>query len=409
MRRVAITGFGVVSPIGANRVAFWEALTAGQSGIASITRFDVSTFEVRLAGEVKTMPSLPDAVAAVAADDPKVGFAFAAAAEALEEAGLAALDGETLLHLGTSLEIFDLRKVVDAGANGLPAFVDRLLANDRALQIPLDTANRLIADRFGRPAGSLTNCSACAAGIQAIGHGFHAVRDGRCEIAVCGGFDSMLNPLGVGGFQLLGALSTDNDRGEHACRPFDAARRGAVLGEGAAVVVMEPFERARAAGKEILAEVGGYASTLDAHSLTAPDPAGDGAMRAMRGALVDAGIEASRIGHLNAHGTGTRLNDAIEAAAIRAVFPDTWESIPVSATKCMTGHLIAAAGAVEIGACLLPLMRGFLPPNISLASVGRGCELNHVTAAGAVFSGEYAMTNSFGFGGQNASMVLRRV
>jgi 3-oxoacyl-[acyl-carrier-protein] synthase II len=218
----------------------------------------------------------------------------------------------------------------------------------------------------------------------------------------------MINPLGVGGFQMLGALTVDNARGPRACRPFDAARRGTVLGEGAAIFVMEPLEKARAEGREILAEVCGYGSTLDAHSLSAPDPDGDGAARAMQAALDDAGIGPAAIGHINTHGTGTQLNDEVEAVAIRRVFAGTWERIPVAAVKAMTGHLIAAAGAVEAGACLLTLARGIVPPNPSLDKVGRGCELAHVTGKAAPFEGEYVLTNSFGFGGQNASLVLRR-
>jgi 3-oxoacyl-(acyl-carrier-protein) synthase len=274
--------------------------------------------------------------------------------------------------------------------------------------MPLDTASKLIADRFGRPGQALTNCSACAAGAQAIGHGFHAIRSGRFDVAVCGGFDSMINPLGVGGFQLLGALTTDNERGAHACRPFDSARRGTVLGEGAAIVILEPLEKARAEGKEVLAEVCGYASTFDAYSLSAPDPEGDGAARTMTLALKDAGIAPSEVHHINAHGTGTQLNDEVEAKAIRRVFAGAWEKIPVAATKSMTGHLIAAAGPIELGACLLPFLKGVLPPNISLERVAQGCELNHVRDAETPFDGEYVLTNSFGFGGQNASLVLRK-
>jgi 3-oxoacyl-(acyl-carrier-protein) synthase len=254
----------------------------------------------------------------------------------------------------------------------------------------------------------LTNCSACAAGAQAIGHSFHAIRSGHFERAVCGGFDSMINPLGIGGFQLLGALTTDNQQGARACRPFDSGRKGTVLGEGAAMFVLEPLEKARAEGKEILGEMMGYGSTLDAYSLSAPDPDGDGAARTMLMALKDAGIPASEVQHINTHGTGTQLNDEVEAKAIRRVFAETWEKIPVTATKAMTGHLIAAAGPIELGACLVPLLRRVIPPNASLERVAQGCELHHVTEPGTPFEGEYVLTNSFGFGGQNASLVLRR-
>lgn len=409
MRWVAVTGFGVVSPVGVGRDAFWGALRTGRSGIAGITRFDCSTFCVQLAGEVKEDLDLPERVAEVAAEDPKIGFAYAACAEALRSAGIDLLGSGTMLHIGASLEIFRLEKAVCDGEPDFKAIARRCLeGRSGPIKIPLDTAASLICDAFGRPDRVLTNCSACAASAQAIGHGFQSIRSGRCEVAVCGGFDSMINPLGVGGFQLLGALTTDSDRGASACRPFDASRSGTVLGEGAAALVLEDLEKARSEGKEIMAEVCGYGSTLDAHSLSAPDPDGDGAARAMLAALDDAALSPGDISHINAHGTGTRLNDEVEAAAIRRVFEGCWEHIPVSSVKSVTGHLIAAAGAVEAGACLMTLVQGLMPPNPTLDKVGKGCELNHVVGRAAHFDGEYVLTNSFGFGGQNAALVLRR-
>lgn len=410
MTRVAITGLGMVTPVGIGREAAWRAMAEGVSGIGGITHFDAGSFEVQLAGEVKGACRLPEDAARLAQADPKIGFAFAACEEALHQAGITALSPDSLLHLGTSLETFDLSKVVHNGTADFAGLAIRSLQGEaEPLQYPLDTAARLIIEHFGRPGRSLTNCSACAAGAQAIGHGFRAIRSGRFAAAVCGGFDSMINPLGVGGFQLLGALTTNNERGAQACRPFDAQRAGTVLGEGAGVVVLEPLEQATAEGKCVLAEVCGYGSTLDAHSLSAPDPEGDGAAEAMCAALRDAGISPSDVHHINAHGTGTLLNDEVEAKAVRRVFSDTWERIPVSATKSVTGHLIGAAGAVELGACLLAFAKSVLPPNASLERVGRGCELNHVTRPGTPFRGEYVLSNSFGFGGQNATLVLRRV
>jgi 3-oxoacyl-[acyl-carrier-protein] synthase II len=275
-------------------------------------------------------------------------------------------------------------------------------------QSPLDTGARAIESHYGRAGYTLTNCSACAASAQAIGHAFRAIRNGRFETAVCGGFDSMINPLGIGGFQLLGALTTDNDRGASACRPFDASRSGTVLGEGAAILVLEPLDKAKDIGKRIYAEVVGYGSTMDAYGLSAPDPQGNGAVRAMESALKDAGILAECITHINTHGTVTGLNDEIEAAAIRALFADSWPRIPVSATKSITGHLVAAAGAIEAGACLFALARNTLPHNPWLEKIGNGCELNHVTSPDTVFQGEFVLSNSFGFGGQNAALIFRR-
>ena len=408
MKRVAITGFGVVSPIGVGKESFWDSLARGVSGISPITHFDATTFEVQLAGEVKEALGMPEPVKEASREDPKVGFAYWACVEALSQAGVARFDRSTLLHIGTSLEIFDLNKVIHEGKPDFKAVAVNVLKGiSPPLQMPLDRASDLLAQEFGRPGQSLTNCSACAAGAQAIGHGFHAIRSGFFERAVCGGFDSMINPLGIGGFQLLGALTTDNRQGARACRPFDSARKGTVLGEGAAMFVLEPLEKARAEGREILGEMMGYGSTLDAYSLSAPDPEGDGAARTMRIALKDAGISVSEVHHINTHGTGTQLNDEVEAKAIRRVFAETWEKVPVTATKAMTGHLIAAAGPVELGACLFTLIRRVIPPNASLERVARGCELHHVTEPGTPFEGEYILTNSFGFGGQNASLVLR--
>lgn len=408
-KRVAITGFGVVSPIGVGKEAFFSALETGRSGISRISRFDASAFEVQLGGEVNAPLPLCGPAASFVEKDPKVAFACAAFEEAFGQARINRLAEGTLLHLGTSLEIFDLRNViVDGRYDFARAATDILSGQAASLQVPLDTAAQIISDMFGMPGRRLTNCSACAAGAQAIGHGFHAVRSGECGAAVCGGFDSMINPLGVGGFQLLGALSVDNERGSLACRPFDAARSGTVLGEGAAMVVMEPLEKAEAQGKTVLAEVAGYASSLDAHSLSAPDPEADGAVRSMTAALHDAGIAPEAVSHINAHGTGTMLNDALEAKAIRKVFAETWRHIPVSATKSVTGHMIGAAGAVEIGACLFALNRNLVPHNPALDKAGIDCELNHVTGEARPFEKDVVLSNSFGFGGQNATIILRR-
>jgi 3-oxoacyl-[acyl-carrier-protein] synthase II len=409
MRRVAVTGFGVVSPNGIGRENYWDALQQGQSGIGRISRFDCRTFQVQLAGEIKEPLPLPAEIQQLSSDDPKIGYGFAACSEALADAGIKKLDSQCLLHLGVSLENFHLEKIVVAGSIDFAAAVNRQMQKDELpFQSPLNTGAQTIEQHFGRAGYTLTNCSACAAGAQAIGHAFHSIRSGRFDTAVCGGFDSMINPLGIGGFQLLGALTTDNERGASACRPFDASRNGTVLGEGAAILVLEPLDKARAAGKRIYAEIVGCGSSLDAYGLSAPDPQGDGALRAMRSALEDAGIPAEQIGHINAHGTGTALNDEIEASAIRTLFAGSWPRVPVSATKSITGHLVAAAGAIEAGACLFALTRDILPHNPWLEKIGNGCELHHVTSPNTPFHDEFALSNSFGFGGQNTTLVFRR-
>lgn len=410
LRRVAITGAGVVSAIGCSLPAFFKNLSLGNSGIKKISRFDCSTFQVQLAAEVNEHFSMPPSLEFLYKEDVKVVFAFKAFRDALEQAGFESIPSNAILHVGTSLEAFDLKKAVNNGKVDFKAVVENSLhAPGTPLQIPLDTASKIIAKQWGEPRQSLVNCSACSASLQAMGHAFWKIRRGETDAAFCGGYDSMINPLGVGGFMLLGALSAANEQNESACRPFDSSRSGTVLGEGAAIFALEPYEKAKAEGKRMLAEVCGYGSSLDSFNLSAPDPQGDGAERAMRAALSDASIDVHQIDHINAHGTATRLNDEIEAMAIRRLFSSNWEKIPVSATKSLTGHLIGAAGAIESAACLLPLLEGLLPPNPFLSRVAKGCELNHVTSPGAKFNGETVLNNSFGFGGQNACLILRRI
>jgi 3-oxoacyl-[acyl-carrier-protein] synthase II len=370
LNRVAITGMGVVTALGDTRSEFFEKLAAGASGIDRITRFDCSTFEVQLGAEVKKPVDMPEGFTYMEQEDVKITFVYKAFRDALHEAGYTVMPRNAFFCLGTSLEVFNLNKAVRNGRVDFPAIVNESIRRPGIpLQIPLDTPSRMISSLWGSPSLSLTNCSACAASLQAIGLSFQKVRSGEFDVAFCGGFDSMLNPLGVGGFQLLGALTKENELKESACRPFDASRTGTVLGEGAAVFVLEPYDKAMAEGKAVLAEICGFGSSLDAHNLSAPDPNGEGAERAMRNVLSDAGITEDAIQHINAHGTGTRLNDEVEAKAIRRVFASNWERIPVSATKSVTGHVIGAAGAVETAACLLPLMQGTLPPHPFLSKV----------------------------------------
>lgn len=406
MRRVVITGFGVVSPIGSGADAFFDALCDGINGIRPITRFDASGLDVRVAGEVADAQTFTDEKEfRLAERDPKVGFALTAAAEALAMAGIAAFSSSDLVHIGTSLETFFFKQFSVGSQADENTFFKRLLTYP--WRLPLDTALACIRARYGTPGQAATNCSACAAGAQSIGQAFHAIRDGRFSRALAGGFDSMINPLGVGGFQLLGAPATgEAPDGASLCRPFDAARKGLVLGEGAGFVALEERERALAEGKTAYAEIVGYGSTLDAFSLSAPDPNGDGAARSMLAALGDAHLAPDAVDHINAHGTGTQLNDPVEAKAIRHVFPDTWERIPVTAVKSMLGHSIAAAGAIETIACIGTLRRSMVPPNIGLEKVAADCELLHVVREAVPFTGSCVLTNSFGFGGQNATLIL---
>jgi len=406
MRRVVITGFGVVSPIGTGADAFFAALGQGVNGIGPISRFDASGLEVRHAGEVRDALAFPDEEErTLAGRDPKVGFALAAAGEALAMAGVSAFAPADLIHIGTSLETFFFKEFSIGGDTDANAFYRRLVTHP--WRLPLDAALGRIRIRHGDPGQAATNCSACAVGAQTIGQAFHAIRDGRFALALAGGFDSMINPLGVGGFQLLGAPAPGEPvDGLPLCRPFDAGRTGLVLGEGAGFVVLEERESALAHGKTVYAEIAGYGATLDACGLSAPDPDGDGAARSMLTALRDANLAPCAVDHINAHGTGTLLNDPVEARAIRRVFADSWERVPVTAVKSMMGHSIAAAGAIEVIACIFTLRKGLIPPNIGLGRVGDGCELMHVGRAAMPFPVRRVLTNSFGFGGQNASLIL---
>jgi 3-oxoacyl-[acyl-carrier-protein] synthase II len=426
-RRVVITGIGCVSPLGVGVEPFWQSLARGESGIARISHFDSSGFEVQLAGEVKEKVAYPQEFARFVTEDGKLAFALNAAMQAMQDANLKEFATASLLHLGTSLEQFDLQKIMH-GSNTLYAYaplrnegenlyeanfaslVRHFLAKEaRPLQMPLDTACELVEKLYGKAGMKLTNVGACAASTQAIGHAYHCIRRGMFDMALCGGFDSMLNPLGVGGFQLLGALSTNNEHTARACRPFDAARSGAVLGEGAAMLVMETLAAAQKAGKRIYGEIVGYGTSLDAYKLSAPDPGGIGAIASMQKSLQDAQLQPGDIHAVSTHGTGTHLNDEVEAAAIRSVLGESWRHTPVVSTKSLIGHLIGAAGAVEFIASLQGFAQGQLHANGSLENIGKGCELDHIVRSPRAFSGKNILKNSFGFGGQNATLIISKV
>ncbi|MFH2047443.1 MAG: beta-ketoacyl-[acyl-carrier-protein] synthase family protein [Pseudomonadota bacterium] len=406
-RRVVITGIGCVSPFGVGIDIFWSCISKGVSGISKISRFDSSKFEVHLAGEIKhQIPGFSE-YDKIFKEDVKISFALNAADQAMKDAGIKNLNPKALLHIGTSLETIDLQKIIQNKSTQLKDIVKRSLKNGaRPLQMPLDTACELIETVYGSPGLKISNVSACAASTQAIGHAFRRIRDGSYDMALCGGFDSMINPLGIGGFQLLGALNTNNVLGERACRPFDAARSGTVIGEGAAMFVLEPLDQAIKMNKSIYAEIKGYGTSLDAYNLSAPDPEGAGGEQAVRNALNDANIKANKIDAVSAHGTGTYQNDKVEATMLRRIFGDKWKSIPVISTKSLVGHLIGAAGAIETAACIQGFVQHILHPNGSLQKTGDGCELDHIVDCPREFNGTNILKNSFGFGGQNAAIIL---
>lgn len=416
MNRVVITGLGIVSPVGIGRRASWENLTAGRSGIGPITLFDASAFPVRIGGEVPGFQ--PGAVVGnfpEAADerDRKVWLGLAAAQEAIEDARLPNGDlRDALLHVGVGLEVLNLQDVTPfAHADDLAqAMACSVFGEDagRLLQTPLDRTGEILGEHFGFLAGRYTNCSACAAGAQTIGQAWQMLREGVSDVALAGATDSMLNPLGLGGFSLLRVLSAENDAPERCCRPFDATRQGTVLGEGAAFVVLQTLEHAADRGSSVYCEVLGYSSSLDAFRVSDPDPEGRGAVLSMVGALQEAGLTPQDIDCVNAHGTGTPKNDVVETAAIKEVFGQRAYQVPVHAVKSMTGHMIAASGAVEVVAAALTIARRTVPPTINLHHPDPECDLDYVAEGAREFTGETVLSNSFGFGGQNATLILGR-
>ena len=421
MRRVVITGIGATTPLGTGIPAFFDGLRAARSGIDRIRSFQADTFPTRIAGEVRdldprTLP-LPAAERPALLRDRKSVFGLVAAREALTDAfGQERPDrAYPGLRLGvvvaSGLEVFNLEDIAahmpDGVLRGASLLASALAAPPEAfLQIPAHLAAQCIAREAGASGLFAVDVSACAAGTQAIGEAFLAIREGALDAAITGGYDSMVNPLGIGGFSMLGALSRSNELGAAASRPFDRRRDGFVLGEGAGMLVLEEASAARARGARIYAELLGYGSTMDAYRVSDPAPDQDAVVAAMRGALRDGGVAPEQIGYINAHGTGTPKNDPSETRAIRRVFGPLADRIPVSSTKSQTGHLIGAAGAVELIAGLFALEEDVLPATINLEEPDPECDLDYVPLTPRSSSIMAFISNSLGFGGQNASIVV---
>lgn len=416
MTRVVITGIGVLCPVGNGCLAFWEGLVSGRCGLGPITLFDASEFPVRIGGEVSDfdLPAVLGAFPeATNCRDRKVLLGLEAARGAILDCGLPeARFDRASLHVGVGLEMLCLEdltpfaradEISQAIASQLP---HRL--NGRLLQTPLDTTAEILGDRYGFQGGRFTNCSACAAGAQSIGEAFRLLRRGEVDLALAGATDSMLNPLGLGGFSLLRVLSDENDTPQRACRPFDASRKGTALGEGAAFVVLERMDHALSRGARCYAEVLGYGSSMDGFRVSDPEPTGKGAVRSMAAAMADAGLAPRQIDCVNAHGTGTPKNDVVETVAIKQVLGPRAGEVPVHAVKSMTGHMIAASGAVEAAAAALTISRRRVPPTINLDTPDPQCDLDYVPGRARPFSGNTVLSNSFGFGGQNATLIFGR-
>jgi 3-oxoacyl-[acyl-carrier-protein] synthase II len=404
-RRVAVTGIGVVTPIGIGVDAMWSALTRGVSGVRPIARFDPSRLPVRIAGEVpdfdaRDWVSRKDAIRL----DRVLHFAVAAAQLAVDDAGGvpardraativgSAIGGAGSIERGVHTDI-DRPHLVS------PFFVPNSIAN-------MSTA--LVAQRFGLRGPSGASVTACAASTDAVGQAMRLVRDGYADAAVAGGAESCIVSPIVAGFANMRALSTRNDAPASASRPFDAGRDGFVLAEGAAMLVLEPLDAALRRGARVYAELAGFGQSNDAYHMTAPDPTGQGAAVAMTAALDDAGIAADEVGYINAHATSTKMADASESLAIRSAFGEHSKALSVSSTKSMTGHLLGAAGAVEAAITTLAVDRGWVPPTINYTDPDPDCDLDYVANAGRPQHVEAAMSNSFAFGGHNATLVFRR-
>jgi len=416
MKRVVITGLGVVSPVASGVDRFWDNLIAGRSGIGEITLFDASTFPVRIGGQVDDLDI--DSVLEYFGDiadqrDRKIPLALAAAVEAISDSGLGdiALCGASL-QFGVGLEALFMEDLTphaksdDIGRDLAHAVASGRFALD--CQSPADRVADILARRYGFSGGRWVNCSACAAGAQVIGEAFDMIRGGECEVILAGAADSMLNPLGLGGFSLLRVLSNENDSPQSACRPFSGDRKGAVLGEGAGFVMLESLDAAVARGAKIYAELLGYGSSMDAYRVSDPSPTGRGAVLSMNAALADADLAPGQIDCVSAHGTGTPQNDIVETAAIKTVLGARAREIPVHAVKSMTGHMIAASGTVEALTAVLTIARRRVPATINLRQSDVECDLDYVPGASRGFGGSTVMSNSFGFGGQNATLIFGR-
>ncbi|MBW2229969.1 MAG: beta-ketoacyl-ACP synthase II [Deltaproteobacteria bacterium] len=405
--RVVVTGIGCVSPLGANVESTWRAAIAGESGIRQITRFDAVDFACRVAGEVDA-PLEPSALSAkdLRRTDRSVLMALVAAEEALADSGLA-LDQEDCDRIGVA---------IGSGIGGLGTIVE----NDRVLvergprrvspfTIPMGIANMasgLVSLHHGLRGPNLCHVSACASGAHSIGEGTRLIQRGEADVMLVGGTEAPILEVALAGFASMKALSTHNDAPTEASRPFDRGRDGFVMGEGAGLLVLESEEHSRTRGASVLARVAGYGATADASHMVAPDPEGRGAARCIELALADAGLPPEQIGYVNAHATSTPAGDPTEVTALRRVFGSHIERLPISATKSMTGHLLGAAGALEAILSIRALRSGVLPPTINLDDPDPECELDHVANKARPAHVAAALSNSFGFGGTNATLVL---
>jgi len=410
--RVVVTGLGLVTPLGNDLTSTWKALLEGESGAGPITHFDATDdFAVRFACEVKDFdPELYMERKEVRRTDRFAQFALAVAQQAMEQAGLQEeLDEIDRDRIGV---------IIGSGIGGIATFEEQAqVMFERGPQrispffIPMfiaDIASGLVSMRYGARGPNFTTVSACASGAHAVGTAYRLVARGEADVMIAGGAEATVTPMTMAGFASMRALSTRNDSPETASRPFDAERDGFVLGEGAGCLILESLEHAEARGAKILGEIIGYGQTADAYHLTAPAPEGAGAQLAMRLALEDAGVEPEEVDYINAHGTSTPANDMNETLAVKAVFGDHAYDLVMGSTKSMTGHLLGAAGAVETVISLLACQNGVIPPTINFSTPDPDCDLNYAHNERVEREVEIAISNSFGFGGHNVCLAVKR-
>jgi 3-oxoacyl-[acyl-carrier-protein] synthase II len=408
-RRVVVTGVGVVTALGTNVSEFWDNLCAGKSGVSHLQRFDPTDFKVRFGGEIKDF-SAEECIPAkeVKRLDRFCQFAMYGASKAIQQAGIDFEQGDPYRHgVVTGSGIGGLHEIeeqhcalFDRGPNRVsPFMIPKLMVN---------AASGNISVFWGLKGPNTAVATACASASNAIGDAFDLIRANRADVIVTGGSEAAITPMGLSGFARMSALSTRNDDPQRASRPFDRDRDGFVIAEGAGMAVLEEYEHAKRRGANILAEVVGYGLSADGNHMTAPDPEGRGAARAMLFALQDARLNTSQIDYINAHGTSTPLGDKAETAAIKSVFNGHSRSVAVSSTKSQLGHLLGASGGVEFVVSVLALQHGVMPPTINLDNPDPDCDLDYVPHEARNKGLKYVMSNSFGFGGHNACLVLAK-
>ncbi|MGE5181194.1 MAG: beta-ketoacyl-ACP synthase II [Acidobacteriota bacterium] len=410
MRRVVITGIGLVTPIGSDLETTWSALLAGKNGAGPITQFDTTQYATKFACEVKNWDSSKwFDKRELKHVDRFLQFGIAAAMMAVDDAGFAgkvpepdrwgSYIGAGLGGVKTIEHTYDAAKAKGPRHGFSPYFVTDIIINE----LP-----GMVSIRTGAEGPNISHVSACSTGAHSIGEAFRTIRHGYADGMICGGAEATISILGVGGFNAMRAMSTRNDAPEKASRPFDKDRDGFVIGEGAGIVVLEELEHAKKRGARIYAELTGYGATGDAHHIAAPAPEHKGAQKCFKVALADAKLPASAIGYINAHGTSTELNDKNETIAVKAVFGEHAKKLAISSTKSMTGHTLGAAGGIEAAITALAIARGVLPPTTNYETPDPDCDLDYVPNQAREQRVDHAMSNSFGFGGTNAALIVSR-